>query len=218
MKKPIHAKFSEGRFFCAFYFLGLGQESSKEAKQKNDFYRRNAIVLARLDGAFRPWNVLFLCSFLHEICIMPITDKDIEFLFQEEVLDQHGEYLLDLFVESIEQKNIKVSEDLLESLNYKVTRTGNDRVLNVSFLTYGRFIEIRRHKMNKSRSKDVNTNSLIWGHKQNSLNKKAKDVDWYSKNSFGSLNRLISILMYELGDEERARLIGILRNRENNEV
>lgn len=171
-----------------------------------------------MDRAFRLRDVLFLCPFVQEICIMPITDKDIEFLFQEEVLDQHGEYLLDLFVESIEQKKIRVSDELLESLNYKVTRSGNDRILNVSFLTYGRFIEIRRHKMSKSRNKDVNTNSLIWGHKQNSMKKKAKDVDWYSKNAFGSLNRVISILMYELGDQERARLIGILQNRENSSL
>ncbi|MEI8366067.1 MAG: hypothetical protein WCF65_06585, partial [Parachlamydiaceae bacterium] len=141
--------------------------------------------------------------------------KEIEFLFQQEVLDQHGEYLLDLFVESIEGKNIRVSDELLESLHYKVTRRGNDWVLNVSFLMYGRFLEIRSSKLKRKRKDEVNTNSLIWGHKQNSMKKRPKNVDWYSKNAFGAMNRLIGILMYELGDQERERLIGILKNRES---
>ncbi|MDD2799374.1 MAG: hypothetical protein PHV20_12350 [Bacteroidales bacterium] len=140
------------------------------------------------------------------------TNKEIEFLFQQEVLDQHGEYLLDLFVESIEGKNIRMTDELLESLNYKVTRSGNDWVLNVSFFTYGRFLEIRSHKMKKKQKDNVNTNALVWGHK-NTMKKKTKNVDWYSKNAFGAMNRLISILMYELGDKERERLVGILKNR-----
>lgn len=143
----------------------------------------------------------------------PFSEKEIEFRFQQEVLDQHGEYLLGLFVETLTQKNIRVSDELLQSLHHKVNQSGNDWVLNVSFMQYGRFLEIRKHKINRKTEKPVNTNVVLWGHKENRLKKRGKDVDWYSKNAFGSLNRLIGILMFELTEQERQRLIGILKNK-----
>jgi hypothetical protein len=143
-----------------------------------------------------------------------ISQKDIEFLFQEEVLSQHGEFLIDLLTETLEEKNIRVTDDLLESLNYQVSRRGQDRILKVNFFEYGRFIEIRKHKTKKQNRMDVNTNRLLWGVKENKLKKK-KDTDWYSRNAYGSLNRLISILMNELSKEEITRLKGILENRVN---
>jgi hypothetical protein len=143
-----------------------------------------------------------------------ISQKDIEFLFQEEVLSQHGEFLIDLLTETLEEKNIRVTDDLLESLNYQVSRQGQDRILKVNFFDYGRFIEIRKHKTKQQNRMDVNTNRLLWGVKENKL-KKGKDTDWYSKNAYGSLNRLISILMNELSKEEITRLKGILENRVN---
>lgn len=141
-----------------------------------------------------------------------ITIKDIEFLWQEEVLSQHGEFLIDLFVDTIEEKNIRVSDELMDSLNYSAFREGEDRGLRINFFDYGRFIEIRKHK--KRNRMDTNTNQLLWGAKDNSMKKKpAKDVDWYSRNAYGSLNRLIAIVMYELTDQEIDRLKGIIQNR-----
>lgn len=144
------------------------------------------------------------------------SEKDIEFLFQEEVLDQHGEYLLNLFGDTIQKKKIRESDELLQSLDYKISKSGNDRVLKIAFETYGRFIEIRRHK--KQNKFDVNTNQLLWGGRQNTMNKKSKNVDWYSRNAFGSLNRLLSILSNEFSEETIARLKGILENRQTNPI
>lgn len=141
-----------------------------------------------------------------------ITQKDIELLFQEEVLDQHGEYLMDLFIETIEEKNIRVTDDLLESLTYRIFKEGGDRGLRVNFLIYGRLIEIRRHKrLSHKNSPSTNTNTLLWGIKENNV-KKGKDTDWYSANAYGSLSRLYSILSNELTNEEVARLKSILQN------
>lgn len=145
------------------------------------------------------------------------SDKEIEFLYQEEVLDQHGEFLLDLYEETISKKNIRDSDELLESISYKVSKNGNNRILTIIFEQYGRFIEIRFHKKNKNKF-TVNTNLLLWGSKQNSMKKKPKNVDWYSKNSYGSLNRLISILMNEMSEKEVARLKGILQNRQTSQL
>lgn len=140
------------------------------------------------------------------------TQKDIEYLFQEEVLDQHGEFMYDLFMDTIEEKNIRVSEELLESIDYRIFREGENRGLRFNFLGYGRAIEIRKHKKQANKNMfDTNTNSMLWGLKENKP--KYKDVDWYSKNAYGSLNRLTSILMYELSDQEVARLKGILNER-----
>ena len=138
-----------------------------------------------------------------------VSQKDIEFLFQEEVLDQHGEFLIDLLTESLREKDIRVTDELMESLNYRIFREGENRGLRINFFTYGRFIEIRKHK--KRNRFDVNTNQLLWGVKEN--RKKTKDTDWYSRNAYGSLNRLISVLMNELSNEEITRLKGILENR-----
>jgi len=146
-----------------------------------------------------------------------ISQKDIEFLFQEEVLDQHGEYLMDLFVQTIEEKNIRVTDELMESLNYRIFKEGQNRGLRVNFYTYGRFIEIRKHKKKNASQWKTNTNALLFGVKENRP-KKGKDTDWYSANAYGSLNRLISILMNELSSQEVARLKGILQNRINSNV
>jgi len=141
-----------------------------------------------------------------------ISQKEIELLFQEEVLGEHGRYLIDLFYQTIEEKNIRVTDELLESLASSVFKEGGNRGLRVSFLIYGRFIEIRRHKrLSHKNSLSTNTNALIWGIKENQV-KKGKDTDWYSANAYGSLNRLYSILSNELTQEEVARLKGILQN------
>lgn len=144
-----------------------------------------------------------------------ISQKEIDFLFQEEVLDQHGEFLMDLFVETIEQKNLRVSDELMESLNYRVFKEGQNRGLRVNFNVYGRFIEIRKHK--KKNTIQPSTNALLWGVKENRP-KKRKDTDWYSANAYGSLNTLYSILSNELTTEEVSRLKGIIQNRINTQV
>ena len=66
--------------------------------------------------------------------------NDIEDLFVREVLDTHGEYIVDLLQESIEEKKLRITDELLESLDYKVVKRGGDYVLQISFLSYGRAI------------------------------------------------------------------------------
>lgn len=139
------------------------------------------------------------------------TREDIEFLFQEEVLSQHGEFVVDLLQDTLEEKNIIFEGNLHEILDYDTFKQGVQRGVRFSFFDYGRFIEIRKHK--KKSKMDVNTNSLIWGIRENSMKKKPKDTDWYSKNVYGSLNRLIGVLMNEFSDHEIERLKKIITNR-----
>lgn len=138
---------------------------------------------------------------------MAITTDDIEMLWMEEVLDMHGEFLVDLFVEDIEAKGLKDTEALIESVEqYKVMKEGMARKLVHTFKSYGRAIEINYHK---KADRGQNLNQDIWGIKQN--RPKKKNTLWYSKNAYGSLNRLISIIQNELGDEEKIRLKRILQ-------
>jgi len=146
--------------------------------------------------------------------------SELELTFIAEVLDQHGEYLTDLLVDAIESKKLISQEDkdhLIESISYDTTKYGINPVLVINFPAYGRFIEINYHKRSKNTSllDQESANKALWG-RQNSKQlrkKKQKDTRWYSKNVYGSLNRLIGILMYEFTEEERARLTNILQQQ-----
>lgn len=141
--------------------------------------------------------------------------RDIEFLFQDEVLSQHGEYLVDLLQEEIERKDLIDKEILISSLDYNTSSAQNGRYkwLDIKFADHGRFIEIRGKKGKRKSKFETNTNRDIWGIKENSMRR--KNTDWYSKNAYKSTNRLIGMLMYEFTEEEIARLKGIIENRIN---
>lgn len=144
-----------------------------------------------------------------------------ELTFIAEVLDQHGEYLTDLLVDAIESKKLISQEDkdhLIESISYDTTKFGINPALVINFPAYGRFIEINYHKRSKNTSllDQDSANKALWGRSNTKklTRKKKKDTRWYSKNVYGSLNRLIGILMYEFTEEERARLTNILQKRQ----
>ena len=138
--------------------------------------------------------------------------NDIELTWIKETLDQHGEFLIDLLQESIEGKDLIKTGDLENSLDYSTSMQGNNPKLSVSFMSYGRAIEINYHKKSKNTQKFLkpNTNAIIWGIRERTKNKKKKNTNWYARTAYGSLNRLIAIIMYELGDQEIARIKGIL--------
>jgi hypothetical protein len=147
--------------------------------------------------------------------------SELELTFIAEVLDQHGEYLTDLLVDAIESKKLISQEDkdhLIESISYDTTKFGINPALVINFPAYGRFIEINYHKRSKNTSllDQDSANKALWGRSNTKklTRKKKKDTRWYSKNVYGSLNRLIGILMYEFTEEERARLTNILQKRQ----
>lgn len=142
------------------------------------------------------------------------TFSEVEKLFIEEVLDTHGEYLVDLMQDAIIEQNLRLTDDLVNSLDYDVRRRGNDFVLEVSFLGYGRAIEIMQNKSRRLRAKQ----KLDEGNRHRSKNirrAKAKDHRFYARNVYGSINRLLQRMASEYTDEEIARLKGILENRVN---
>lgn len=136
--------------------------------------------------------------------------NDIEDLFVREVLDTHGEYIVDLLQESIESKKLRLTDELLESLDYKVTKRGGDYVLQISFLSYGRAVEIQFFKSKRVRRENSEKNKSA-----DFRRAKKKDTRFYAKNVYGSINRLLGRMSSEYSDQEIARLKGILQNRIN---
>ncbi len=137
--------------------------------------------------------------------------SEVEKLFVMEVLDTHGEYIMDLLSGSIEDLNLRITDELLNSLNYKVEQRGSDYVLSVIFLSYGRAIEIALFK-----SKRLRRETKAGKNEAKRLRRaQHKDTRFYAKNVYGSINRLLGRMSSEYGDAEIARLKGILENRMN---
>lgn len=132
----------------------------------------------------------------------------IEMAWIKEVLQKHGRFLSDLLSKEVAEKQLHQSGSLQHSIAFKTGDYGLNPHLSFSFMSHGRFIEINWHK--KSRNSKVlsapNTNELLFGVKSSPVKQKKKNTLWYARNIYGSLNRLIGIIMYELSDEQRARL------------
>ena len=139
--------------------------------------------------------------------------NDIEDLFVREVLDTHGEYIVDLLQDSIEEKKLHINFDLLDSLNYKVVKSGSDYILQISFLSYGRAVEIQFFK-----SKRLRKEASAKQQSSDFRRAKKKDTRFYAKNVYGSINRLLGRMSSEYSDQEIARLKGILENRINTSI
>lgn len=141
--------------------------------------------------------------------------NDIELLFIERNLELHGEHVCDLLREQIQNKDLLKSEDLLNSIDFTVRKYGINPVLLINFISYGRAIEINWHKKSKNTSlfSKPNTNTLLWGMRENRKRSKKKDTRWYAKTAYGTINRLLSILSSEFSEEEKERLKAILEIR-----
>ncbi len=140
---------------------------------------------------------------------------EVELLFIERNLELHGEYLCDLLREEISKKTLVDSADLLDSIDFRVIKYGIDPVLLISFISYGRAIEIRWHKKTQNTSifTKPNTNTMLWGMRENRKRIKKKDTRWYAKTAYGTINHLISVLSTYFSEEEKNRLKQILEIR-----
>ena len=133
------------------------------------------------------------------------SESEKKLLFLKIVLEEHGKYLEGLYKKTIEEKNIKKSGELGSSVKTRITGTYENPKLTVDFYTYGRFLEIsyfRNRRKNYEALKTPSTNQIVWGVRNSKAKApKRKDVMWYTRNTYGSLNFLIARLMFEYGDE-----------------
>lgn len=63
-----------------------------------------------------------------------------------EELSQHGEWLVDRFIEALEKGGHVVSSDLIDSIDYMTGSEGGAQTLTVSLPTYGRAMEVMARK------------------------------------------------------------------------
>lgn len=138
--------------------------------------------------------------------------NEIELTWIKDMLDVHGEYMVDLCIAAIESKRLRLSGELADSVNYQTSMQGNNPKLSVNFLSYGRAIEINYFKKSRNTQKwaNPNTNQIVWGVRSRTKNTRKKDTRWYARTVYGSLNRLIGTIMYEFSDQELERIKGIL--------
>ena len=140
---------------------------------------------------------------------------EIELLFIERNLELHGEFVCDLLREQISNKNLIKSEDLLNSIDFSVSKYGIDPVLLISFFSYGRAIEINWFKKSKNTRvfSKPNTNVMLWGMRENRKRTRKKDTRWYAKTAYGTINHLLSVLSTDFSEDEKNRLKQILEIR-----
>jgi hypothetical protein len=141
---------------------------------------------------------------------------EIELLFIERTLEDHGKMVCDLLREQIQSKDLRLSDDLLNSISSKVSKYGLNPVLLIDFFVYGRFIEINWFKRRTQNSSvvTVNTNRLLWGiHENRKKGKGKKNTRWYSKTAYGTINHLLAVLSNSFSDAERDKLKQLLENK-----
>lgn len=149
---------------------------------------------------------------------MEFNVEEAKELFVQEELDQHGEFVMDILVDAIQDMEIIDTENLLSQLRYTVAKRGYDWILQLAFPGYGRAVEIGYYK--KSR-KDFNVESndqvkKLYGiqSSEDVMRKKemrkVRKLNWYSKNVYGTLNKLYSQLSYGFSEEELQRLKKII--------
>ena len=143
------------------------------------------------------------------LCSMEQLDDEIIDLHFQESLDLHGEMLTDLLREQIEKKKLVDTGDLEESIDYKVVKREGGQLLKINFMMYGRQVDRLGYKKIKH---DVDLNSVIWGMKENKKNKES-NKRWYASFMYHDYDKLISRLMYGLGEDELKRLKNIINNR-----
>ena len=135
-----------------------------------------------------------------------ISYKEIDTFVREE-LSQHGEWLIDRFIEALEKGGHVVSGDLIDSFDYRTGSEGGAQTLTVSFLTYGRAMEVMARKRKQQRAW-AKKNGEVWGKK----NHRPKKVQWYNKNRYAGYGRLIRRLTAGMSDHELQRIRGILQS------
>lgn len=136
--------------------------------------------------------------------------REIELFIREE-LSQHGEWLIDRFVEALERNQNIDTGTLVESFDYQTgSRENGTQTLDVSFMTYGRAMEIAGRK----RKKRINEgkNREVWAKKNH---KRAKKVQWYNRNRYAGYRRLIERIAAGMSDDELKRIRNIINNNKN---
>ena len=138
---------------------------------------------------------------------------EMELLWIQKVLNKHGFYLATLLTEKILDKQMVRTGHLLNSIHYKTAFYGENPVLQMSFMSYGRAAEIHNNVSKNTRKfQQAKINRI---RAKNPGDKVKIDTAWYARTAYGSLNRMIGIMMYEFTNREREHLKSFLESQLN---
>ena len=112
--------------------------------------------------------------------------------FIDNELHQWADWIDKKLREKFTKMDIGVTDELLNSLGYQVfNKSGlNDGQYSLSFLEYGRMLDIGAGRGSSQRISNARN-----AYKEASENKIRKPKKWYSKTTYGGLNRLINALI-----------------------
>lgn len=141
------------------------------------------------------------------------TYQEIELFIREE-LSQHGEWLIDRFIDALERGGNVLSGDLIDSFDYGVTSKGADGSIemDISFLTYGRLSEVMARRRKRNHSAEGSNRSKTFAGR----NHRPKKVEWYNRNRYAGYGRLIRRIAAGMSDIELQRIRGILLEAKKN--
>jgi hypothetical protein len=142
--------------------------------------------------------------------------NDVELLFIQRTLSEHGEMICDRLKEQIQQKDLRITDKLLDSIDFKVSTYGINPVLLIEFFAYGRFIEInwfKRRSSNTLSLVDVVNRGLTTKGSNRRKTAKKKDTRWYAKTAYGTINHLLSVLSTNFSEEEKDKLKLLLQSK-----
>jgi len=138
----------------------------------------------------------------------PISYREIDLWVREE-LSQHGEWLVDRFIEAIERGGNVDTGALVESFDYSTSSSQGSQTLTVSFNLYGRLAEVRSRRTRSATTpgeSSLGKNRSAWARK----NHHPKRVQWYNRNRYAGYSRLIRRLTAGMSDAELTRIRSIL--------
>lgn len=132
------------------------------------------------------------------------NNRELSFWISEE-LKHHGTFLVDRFKEALEKNRNRDTGTLESSFSASVEQSTGGATLTVSFLTYGRYMEIagRRRRQRKAWAKK---NGEVWA----ASNRRQKKTAWYNRNRYAGYGRLIRTLTAGMSDAELQRIRGIV--------
>lgn len=134
--------------------------------------------------------------------------SEVEKHFVMEVLGTHGEYVMDLLQDAINERGLRITDKLIDSLDFNVEKRDNDFVLQISFLGYGRAIEIQYFKSKRLRRESSERNESARLRRA-----QKKDTRFYSRTVYGTINRLLGRMASEYTDAEIERIKGFISMR-----
>lgn len=116
--------------------------------------------------------------------------------FLEKTVEEWAAWVDDKVRDSINRLKIGVTEDLIQSISYETfTRGMTSAEYRLSFLEYGRLVDMGKGRMRKDAVSENRKEMIRVSGNKTIVSAGRVPKKWYSKTTYGSINRLINALV-----------------------